>query len=343
MGASPADADLPACGLSGRSAVETGTEAFLAAAAQARKQSSRTLQAYRTDLTQFARFLHTYVRGTAPCLAQMDVEAIEAFVLEMEARRLRHSTVARKLAAVRTFCRFLVSMGVLTRNPARHLSRPSSPDEGTRPPGVERVEAALAAVPDSRFAGARDRAILEVLYGAGLRLGELVALNLTALDLEDGTVRVEGDHERTVPLGSQAVAALQTYLSRRADRLIDRDITQVDAGAVFLSGRGRRLHRRSVQRLVKRWLAQSTSRLGLGGTGGAGHPPTMPSSSRAAVRQAPGPRALRQAFAAHLLEAGADAASVGVLLGQDFLPATLPMCDVESLRESYERAHPRAR
>jgi len=311
----------------------------LSAAAEARKQSDRTLQAYRTDLTQFARFLHTYVRGTAPCLAQVDVDGIAAFACEMEARRLRPSTVARKLAAIRSFCRFLVGVGMLERNPARCVSRVPTAGETTPPPGVERVEAALAAVPDSRFAGARDRAILEVLYGAGLRLGELVALNLTALDLEDGTVRVGGDHERTVPLGSQAVAALQTYLSRRADRLIDRDIAQVDAGAVFLSGRGRRLHRRSVQRLVKRWLAESTSRLGLGG---AATRVTTPSSSREAVRQAPGPRALRQAFAAHLVEAGADAVSVGVLLGQDCLPGTPPMGDVESLRESYERAHPRA-
>ena len=318
--------------------METGIEAFLGVPAGPRH--ARTQQAYRTDLTQFARFLHTYVRDAAPCLAQLDVDAVTAFVREMEARQLRSSTIARKLAAVRSFCRFLVGAGVLERNPARRVTGLSSTREATPPPGVERLETALAAVPDSHFAGARDRAMLEVLYGAGLRLGELVALNLTAVDLNDGTVRVEGEHARTVPLGTQAVTALRTYLSRRADRLIDRDIAQVDAGAVFLSDRGRRLHRRSVQRLVKSWLAESALRLGLSG---AGRPSGTPSPSRAAMRQAPGPRALRQAFAAHLLEAGADAASVGALLGQDCLPATLPERDLEGLRESYEKAHPRAR
>ena len=176
--------------------------------------------------------------------------------------------------------------------------------------------------PVEEFSGARDRAILEVFYGGGIRLGELVQLNLSSLDLEEGTVRVmgKGKKERIVPVGRLALQALQGYLQQRTHFLLDLDITQVDAGALFLNERGRRLHQRTVQRIVRRYL------------------------SKVAEDERLSPHLLRHTFATHLLDAGADLRAVKELLGHATLSTTQIYTHVslDRLRTIYEQAHPRS-
>ncbi|MFH1568021.1 MAG: tyrosine-type recombinase/integrase [Gemmatimonadota bacterium] len=315
--------------------------AFVAHLERAGRLSPRTIQAYRADLVQFARFLHASLRGDAPSISRIDPPAVVGFAAELRDRGQAPATVRRKVAAVRALCGYLVDLGILDHNPARGPGVASAPCGEAAPVrsdglSLAQIQAALDLLPGTGFADSRDRAILEVLYGSGLRLEELVALNLSALDLEDATLRVTSPRgaSRSVPLGPQAAAALGRYLLRRAESLIDRPMAQLEAGALFVGARGRRLHRRAVQRAVRRHLDEAGEALARQGVAVAVAGEGV---------QGPGPRALRQAFASHLLEAGADAAAVQVLLGQEAMPkpASAPR-DLESLRQRYARAHPRA-
>jgi integrase/recombinase XerC len=207
-------------------------------------------------------------------------------------------------------------------NPAAALAVTRTGGRVPAPLGLAAIEEALTQPAAGAFRGARDRAILEAFYGGGIRLAELVGLNLTALDLDRGTVRVmgRGRRERIVPIGGPAVAAMRQYLTRRAELLIGLDITRVDAGALFVNARGRRLDRRTVQRLVRRVLGRVVS-------GGQLSPHT-----------------LRHTYTVHLLEAGADATAVTGLLGR-VTPTAVHVqgpIPLSLLQAAYARAHPRA-
>ena len=176
----------------------------------------------------------------------------------------------------------------------------------------------MEAPSSERFSGMRDRAVLEVFYGGGLRLGELVGLNLSSLDLAEGTVKVmgKGRKERIAPIGAKAQEALKAYLQRRAEVLLECDMSQVEAGALFLNGRGKRLSRRTVQRIVERHLRAVSEDDSLS------------------------PHRLRHSFAAHLLDAGADLVAVKELLGHATLAATQSYTEVslEHLQAIYAEA-----
>ena len=302
------------------SSLESGTEPFLCALAAGGCAPS-TVQAYRTDLSQFALFLHPRLH-TQPAWGLRDVNAdhVHGFVDELAGRGCKSSTISRKVASVRSYFRFLCADGVLESNPARTVHVRAVP---ARPEslGREGLEQALGDNDAGDFRSARDGAILEVLYGAGLRWGQLVGLNLSSLNMQGGTLRLpEAEAARLVPMGSKALAALASYLMCRADLLVDRDINQIDAGALFVNERGLRLHRRTVQRIVARGLPS-----GAEGT----------SSS---------PQQLRNSFATHLLDGGASAGSVQAMLGQTSLSmASRQPSTLEQLRAMYNRAHPRAR
>lgn len=321
--------------LSASSTVEEGIERFLEYLEKERNYARHTLNSYRSDLQQFARFLYPRVDDARLPLKLVQRELVAAFLEELQSRGLRPSSVARKLAAVRSCFRFLCREGVLAGNPASGVGSPRV--DRRIPPTLElqQVEQAFELPPADEFRGARDRAILEVFYGGGVRLAELVGLNLTSLDLEEGTVRVmgKGRKERIAPIGRMALAALKTYLQRRAERLVELDITQVEAGALFLNTRGRRLNRRTVQRIVERYLNRAVAPVGEGEETGRKREPGL------------SPHLLRHTFATHLLDAGADLYAVKELLGHATLAATQTYTEVslERLREIYAQAHPRAR
>ncbi|MEW6750162.1 MAG: tyrosine-type recombinase/integrase [Candidatus Latescibacterota bacterium] len=321
--------------LSPYSRVEEGITRFLEYLARERNYAPRTVDSYRSDLQQFARFLSPRIADVRVPLRSVQREVVAEFLAELRLRGLKPNSVARKLASIRSLFHYVCRMGVLAANPARAVNT-ARPRRRVPPAlGLAEVEDALELAPAGGFAAARDRAILEVLYGGGIRLGELAGLGLSSLDLGEGTVRVlgRGHRERIVPIGRPALRALSEYLRRRAGMLVEMDITQVDAGALFLNAKGRRLSRRSVQRVVGRCLGRALRTGeptdGAAGTGTAGL----------------SPRLLRHTYAAHLLDAGADLRAVKELLGHANLATTQIYVQIglEQLQRIYAGAHPRAR
>ncbi len=317
--------------LSPHTAVETGVELFLASLAEAgpfgrSPLSPGTRRAYGVDLDQFARFLHT--RVTAPTVASVPTEAVAAFAGHLTDAGRSPRTVARKLAAVRRLFQFLRSQGVCPCDPSAGV-RPPAPSADAAPPTPEEMRALLALPERGSFTGARNRALLELVYGGGLRLSEAVNLNLSHLGLADGRLRITGATPRAVPLGPQAAEALQAYLLRRAEVLLAREISSVDAGALFVSARGRRLHPRSIQRIVDRYLRH------------LGAPPGPPAAGP--PRRHRGTGQLRAACARHLLEAGADPGLVSTLLDRRAAASDPDHGrDISELTARYRQAHPRA-
>jgi integrase/recombinase XerC len=274
-----------------------------------RGASPHTLRSYAADLTEFTRFLADERIGGLP---EADTRAVRAYVARLHQRRLSKATIARKLAAVRSCFRFLARRGALPANPARQVR---SPRLGRRLPSflpVDEATVLLNAPPEPSAAGARDRALLELLYASGLRVAEGCGLDLDDLDEARRTVRVvgKGDKERVVPVGETALEALAAHLAMRGRR----------RGPLFLNARGGRLTPRSAHRIVRARARQ------------------------AGIDQRVTPHTLRHSFATHMLGAGADLRLIQELLGHSRLSTTQRYTHVspEHLIRVYDRAHPRA-
>jgi integrase/recombinase XerC len=275
----------------------------------ARGLSPRTLEAYAADLELFLVELdHSVEEATA--------DDLRRFLTLLANRRYARRTVARRLSALRTFFRFLEREGRLASNPARRLKTPKRLRTLPRVHDIEPLtrlldELGARSDPDS----VRLAALLELLYGAGLRISEVAGLDVGDVDLARGEVRVfgKGRRERIVPIGSKAKAALVRYLTEVRPRWAGAE------GALFVGRRGRRLAVRSLRRLV----AQAMRAFGVSLTA---------------------PHALRHSFATHLWEGGADLRSIQELLGHRSLSATQVYTHVaqDRLREAYMHAHPRA-
>lgn len=287
---------------------------FLHRLAVERGYSPNTLRAYSADLNTFAQFLQARGRG----LGEATVQDVRAFMAALQLRGLARSTLARRTAAVRSFYKFLLQQGVNKTNPMAALRSPRREQKLPAFLTVGDVERLLAAVDAGTWAGRRDLAILETLYGGGLRVGELVGLDHDDVDLSSGMLRVrgKGKKERIVPAGRCAVAAIRGYLSRS-----DGVRRPQDPHALFVNNcDGRRLTARSVRRIMRKYtlLAGLDSRLS--------------------------PHSLRHSFATHMLSNGADLRAVQELLGHENLSTTQIYTHLshEHLKRTYERAHPRA-
>lgn len=313
---------LPPAGAGLAAPLEAGIQRFLAHLADERRCAQCTVRSYGSDLHQFARFLYPRIADPRLPLAAVQPQHVAEFVSQLQRRGLRPSSQARKVSALRACFRYLTFQGWVAANPVIVPTLPATDD---RPPAVidrEAMDQALTPPLLAAFRDHRDYAILSVLYGGGLRLGELVGLNLSSVDLERQTARVTGPagQQRVVPLGAAAVAALRSYLRQRAELMVGLDIGRVDVGALFVNRRGRRLERRTVQRLVARQL----------GAVGVGR------------RCSPG--TVRHTYAAHMVAAGANPAAVNRLLGRGgpgavAAPSATPLA---RLRQVYAQAHPRA-
>jgi integrase/recombinase XerC len=287
--------------------------AFLRHLDKERNLSPHTLRAYSSDLEQFEAHLRAEL-GREGRPADVDHLMIRSFLARLHEGGLRKSSSARKLASLRTFFRFLVREGVLTKNPARPLL---SPRLDKRIPGhLEEAEmAAFLEIPGDDTRVLRNRALLELLYATGIRCAELVGLDLNDLDLDEKLVRVlgKGRKERVVPFGGRAREALLLYLPARA-------LMSGRSAAVFLNLRGGRLSDRSVRLIV-----QARVRL-------------------LALERRVSPHTLRHSFATHLLQRGADLRAIQELLGHASLSTTQKYTHVDTrhLLEVYKRTHPRA-
>lgn len=286
-----------------------------------RQLSPNTVAAYRKDIDDLDGFLTEYY-GT-PDWAWSDVDrlTLRGFLGWLDRRDLARRTIARKLSSVRSLFRFLHREGKLAANPARGMRAPRG--DRPLPEPVPRAELdALFALAEEEArantaAGTRSLALLELLYGSGLRLAEVHGMNLEDLDYvgERVKVRGKGKKERIVPLTGAAVRALRRYEPRRVEAG-----APPDRGAVFVNQSGKRVSRRTIQRAVSRLLDRAGERGGMG------------------------PHALRHSFATHLLDAGADLIAVKELLGHASLSTTriYTHTSKERLRGVYRSAHPRA-
>ena len=298
-------------------------ERYLDHLAVERGLSEHTLSAYRRDLRRYVAFL---TRRDMLEPGEVEEVTVRSFVASLSASThgpndapYRATSVARTLSAVRSFHRFLLREGVTDRDPAVGVPQPRLPRSLPRPLPVEDVRRLLEAPDEGSPAGLRDRAILELLYGSGLRISELTGLDVDDLDLEEGSVRVlgKGGNEREVPLGSFGRDAVGAYLTRGRPALA----SVATRGALFLNARGGRLSRQSCARLLSRYvrLAGIERRVTL--------------------------HTLRHSFATHLLEGGADVRVVQELLGHASVATTqiYTLVTARHLREVYEESHPRAR
>ena len=284
--------------------------------------SPNTTGAYRRDLTRYAAFLRGRKVTDGRKVRDRDVAAfVAAFSSSThgDGKPYRATSVVRALSSVRSFHRFLLREGDVDRDPTATVIRPRLPRSLPRPIAVHDVEAILAAPPEGTVPGLRDRAVLETLYGAGLRVSELVGLDVDDVDLEEGSVRVlgKGGKERDVPLGRYARDAIGAYLSRARPTLA----RQRSRSALFLNQRGGRLTRHGCARVL-----------------------TL-HAERAGIGRRVTPHILRHSFATHLLEGGADVRVVQELLGHASVATTqvYTLVTKEHMREVYFTAHPRAR
>lgn len=285
-----------------------------------RNYSAHTLAAYGRDLEEFLGYLDRGGRQAAPAPAEIDHLSIRDFLAHVQRAGNGRRTAGRKLAAIRSLFQFLHREGRIASNPARLVSTPRAPRRMPRVLSEAEVDTILAQPDSSGPIGARDRAWLELLYATGIRVGELVGLDLADASLDEGLLRVRGKgrRERLVPFGRPAREALQRYLECRS-RLGGKRRTTSEA--LFLNNRGGRLSARSVQRRLKDYVRRGASRLEV-------HP-----------------HQLRHSFATHLLNRGADLRSIQELLGHRSLSTTQQYTQVaaEELVKVYRRSHPRAR
>ena len=284
---------------------------FLRHLSSEKDASPHTLRSYRSDLEEFVR--HAGRGDAAVALHGVDARAVRAHLVRLHERGLDAVTIARKLAALRSWFRFLVRRGVLERNVAREVRGPRLPRKLVSFLPVDEAAVLMDAKPAGGPASTRDVAVLELLYATGLRVSELAGLDLDDLDRIRQTVRVlgKGRKERIVPYGNRAAGALATHLASRGSA----------RGPLFANRRGGRLTVRSIHTIVRR------------------------SASACGITRRVSPHTLRHTFATHLLDAGADLRMIQELLGHSRLSTTQRYAHVgtEHLMRAYDAAHPRAR
>ncbi|HEY4641964.1 MAG TPA: tyrosine recombinase XerC [Thermoanaerobaculia bacterium] len=282
-----------------------------------RNVSINTIEAYRDDLESFTGFLcndyFTIGRDLVE-LPRVDHLTIRAYLAHLARRKLARSSIARHLSALRTFFKYLMREGVVEMNPARSVATPRR--EKHLPAVMQTSDIALLLEqPDlSTNLGIRDRAWMELLYASGLRIGELVGIDLDDIELRARLVKVhgKGSKERIVPFGSKAEEAVRAYLAVRS--------AAADENALFVNYRGERITTRSVRRLFEGYLRDASLRAGIS------------------------PHTMRHSFATHLLNAGADLRGIQELLGHASLSTTQKYTHLNDwqLIAVYRKAHPRA-
>ncbi len=290
---------------------------FLHHLALEKNSSAHTVKSYREDLTQALEFFRSRPGQQQMDPSRLTTRLLRSYLSWLHEQNYAKRTIARRVAAIRSWCRFLCRQGILSNNPAAGLRGPRQEKVLPHFLTCDDLLRLLEAPPTDTPLGQRDRALLEVLYSAGLRVSELTGLDVSDIDLDSGTatIRGKGRRERLALFGPPAVTALRNWLPLRQALLRPRG-----QDALFLNKNGTRLSARSVGRLLEKYLAQ------------AGLDPRT------------SPHTLRHSFATHLLDAGADIRSVQELLGHRNLATTQIYTHVttQRLKDSYHKAHPRA-
>ncbi len=286
-----------------------------------RQVSEHTHKNYLVDLTQFVSFLERRYPDKMTNSPQgwegVGVDVVRAYLAELFGTKTATS-IARKLASLRTFFQFCQRKGWVNNNPAKEVASPKIPKRVPKFLTIDEVQALLTAPDGVDTLGRRDKAILELLYASGLRVSELVGLNTRDLDLSEGELRVlgKGKKERVVPVGTKACDAIKTYMDIRPALYPTND----GNGALFVNRQGGRLTARSIERLVNKYL------------------------KRCGIQKEVTPHVLRHTFATHLLNAGADMRGIQELLGHASLSTTQKYTHVtlDKVMNVYDEAHPKA-
>jgi integrase/recombinase XerC len=291
-----------------------------------RNLSEHTLRNYQSDLQQF----HDYLapadpktgKRTEPPLADIDHLTIRDWLGTLHAAQKQKASIARKLAALRTFFQFLVREGMLEMNPAKLVSTPRLEKKLPKHLSIEEAVKFVESPNLETDLGKRDRAILELMYATGVRVAELTKLNFGHVDFKNRLIRVTGKRrkERIVPFGEPALAALKVYLDVREGILDAAPVSEREPEALFLNYQGTRITTRSVGRMVEKYIRICAGRYDIS------------------------PHALRHSFATHLLDSGADLRDIQELLGHARLSTTQVYTHVsmEKLIQVYDKAHPKA-
>lgn len=298
--------------------MQSAVEGFLRSLQIERNASALTVKSYREDFNSFFDYLQDRV-GAIPDPDQLTMPVLRGYVAYLHDCQYARATTARRLAALRSFFRYTTREGLTPTNPAASLR---TPRVGRKLPHfltAEQVVQLLEAPPANNVFGLRDRAILETLYSAGLRVAELVGLNVDDWDRGASILRVfgKGKKERIAPLGSYAAKALARWLEVRE---VPEARPGARGGPIFTNKFGTRLTTRSVGRLLEKYILQT------------------------GLERLTSPHTLRHSFATHLLDGGADLRSVQELLGHKSLTTTQIYTHVSTrrLRETHEQAHPHA-
>lgn len=288
--------------------------AFLAWLDSERGYSPATLRAYATDLREFEGFLQTLELSLS---RHGDVERdhVRGLLARLHLRGVKKSTVSRKLSSIRAFFRYLDMRGLLDNDPTSGMGNPKQERRTPRALNVDQTKSVMEAPTPPDASGLRDHALVELLYGAGLRVSEALALDVDEVDPGAGVIRVhgKGSKQRLVPIGATSAKRLRAWIRHRHELLVD-----PMEPALFLGDRGGRLHRRQAHRIVAR-LARDAG---------------LPESVH--------PHTLRGSFASHLLQGGADLRDVQELLGHERISTTqrYTSLDLRHVMGVYDRAHP---
>jgi len=286
--------------------------------------SKNTLSAYQNDLGQLASFAEKEIakRGFIPSWASFDRQGVLSYLLNLKEKAYAATTKARKVAAARSFFTFMTDEGMIKANPMENVDSPKVGKALPKPISISQVrrlleEPAKKSTPEAK----RDKAMLELLYASGMRVSEIVALNLGDVDAEGGSVRCfgKGNKERIIPIAPSAATTVKKYLKEARPELLDEE--NVGERALFLNRRGERLTRQGFWQILKGYVKSA----------GMGTQVT--------------PHTLRHSFATHMLSGGADLRSVQELLGHVNISTTQVYTQLtkEHVRRTYEESHPRAK
>jgi tyrosine recombinase XerC len=289
---------------------------FLIYLLKERNYSDHTLVAYRFDILQFIDFLDEYSNTRFSNLDKVDKQTIRHFLGKEFEAGLSSRTVARRLASLKSFFKFLVSNKIVSNNPAYLVRSPKTPKSIPGFLSEKLIETLMTMPPSDTTIGIRDRAILELFYSTGMRLSELVNLKLGDFAIDNRMVKVlgKGKKERLIPFGDRAAARLMTYLKRRGIGFKTGDINT----PIFVNSKGWPLHPSTVQRRIRKYLKILSEGTQFG------------------------PHTLRHSFATHLMDRGADIRAVKELLGHSSLSSTQIYTHVqpERMKKIYKKSHP---
>lgn len=287
---------------------------FLRYLEQEKRMSSHTVSNYQRDLKQLLSFLQDHDLSS---WAEIKSSHIRQFIVQLHRQGLAGRTIQRFLSAIRSLYRYLIREGLAENNPAQAVQAPKTEKRLPSTLDVDQMGALLDHTVQDTFIASRDRAIMELFYSSGLRLAELASLNLRDVDFGDHLVYVtgKGNKSRVLPIGSQALLALNAWLAKRDE------LGLFEQTALFITQQGRRLGVRSIQKRLDHW------------------------GKKNAISDKVHPHRLRHAFASHMLEASGDLRAVQELLGHSDISTTqiYTHVDFQHLAKVYDAAHPRAK